>query len=423
MEVNDICLTSNLTSAEKLPFEIVERKGIGHPDTLADGVAEAISLKYSNYCMQKFGVILHQTLDKIMFIGGLGKFGFGIGEMIRPWRLILNGRLTENFGKEAIPCKEIAFNAVKNYLRKTVPKLDLNKWLKIEYYTNSFSKNPYWFKPRDLNDIPDAYKPYANDTSTCVGYWPLSPIEKLALLMEAYFYDKNGVARFSFIGQDIKVMCVRKYKSVEITMCIPFFSKEIPNYEVYIEKKELIKSDLYKLAKDFLKNKYRINFNINTQDEMIKGTKGSIGHFFVISGSALDSGEEGVVGRGNRSRGVISTIRPTCLEAIQGKNPVYYVGKVYSYLADLLAKKISQTFICEAQVFLSSKNSDPLVKPRNVFVKTTKNVNKAQVLNIINTELEKKSWAKEIIKKRSFLPFPGGGNGYKSNLSECLKNL
>lgn len=416
MGVNDILLTSNLTPVQKLPFEIVERKGIGHPDTLADGVAEAISLKYSNYCLQKFGVIMHQTLDKIMFIGGLGKFGFGIGEMIKPWQLILNGRLTEKFAKEKIPYKEIAIEAVKSYLGKTVPKLDLGKWLKIEFYTSSSSKNPYWFKPRTINDIPDAKKPYANDTSTCVGYWPLSSIEKLALLMEAYFYDKNGVPRFSYIGQDIKVMCVRKNKTIDITMCVPFFSKETPNYEIYKERKEKIKLELYRLATEFLKDEYKINLYINTQDEMIKNIKNSIGYFFVVSGSALDSGEEGVVGRGNRSRGIISTIRPTNLEAIHGKNPLYYVGKVYSYLADLLAKKISQKFFCEAQVYLSSKNSDPIFEPHSIFIETTKKIKKKQIISIIGEELGRKTWAKDIIKNQSFLPLPGGGNSYKSNL-------
>lgn len=414
MGVNNILLTSKLTSVQKLPFEIVERKGIGHPDTLADGVAEAISLAYSNYCLQKFGVIFHQTLDKIMFIGGLGKFGFGLGEMIKPWRLILNGRLTEKFGKEKIPYKEIAIGAVKEYLKKTVPKLDLEKWLKIKFYTSSFSKNPHWFKPRNIDDIPDAKNPYANDTSTCVGYWPLSPTERLALLMEAYFYNKNRIPRFSYIGQDIKVMCVRKNKIIEITTCVPFFSKETSNYEIYRERKEKIKLELYHLARKFLKDKYKINLHINTQDDMIKNTKSSIGYFFVVSGSALDSGEEGVVGRGNRSRGIISTIRPTNLEAIQGKNPVYYVGKVYSYLADLLAKKISQSFSCEAQVYLSSKNSDPIFKPHSVFIETTRKIKKKQIIKIIDEELEKKTWAEEIINGKVFLPSPGGGNGYKS---------
>jgi len=66
------------------PFEVVERKGLGHPDTLADGVAETISVVYSKFCLENFGVILHHNLDKIAFIGGKARIGFGSGEMIEP---------------------------------------------------------------------------------------------------------------------------------------------------------------------------------------------------------------------------------------------------------------------------------------------------------------------------------------------------
>jgi S-adenosylmethionine synthetase len=34
------------------PAEIVERKGLGHPGTLADALAERLSVAYSRYCPQ-----------------------------------------------------------------------------------------------------------------------------------------------------------------------------------------------------------------------------------------------------------------------------------------------------------------------------------------------------------------------------------
>ena len=39
---------------ENNPLEVVERKGIGHPDTLADLVAEMFSKKYIEYCLNEF---------------------------------------------------------------------------------------------------------------------------------------------------------------------------------------------------------------------------------------------------------------------------------------------------------------------------------------------------------------------------------
>ena len=51
-------------------FEFVERKGEGHPDTLADGLAEHLSVKYSNYTLKNFGAVLHHNFDKVGLLGG-----------------------------------------------------------------------------------------------------------------------------------------------------------------------------------------------------------------------------------------------------------------------------------------------------------------------------------------------------------------
>jgi len=313
-----------------------------------------------------------------------------------------------------VPHKEIAVEVAKTYLKSVVPKLDTEKWLKIYYYTSSFSKNPRWFKPKSIDDIPDAKNPYANDTSVCSGYWPLSLTERLALLMESYFYNPDYSPRFSYIGQDIKVMCVRKRDNIEITMCVPFFSKDTPSREIYFERKEVLYKSLYDLAINFVGDSYSIELFLNTQDEMVKKDPKSVGHYFVISGSALDSGEEGLVGRGNRSRGIISSIRPNSLEAIWGKNPVYYVGKIYNYLADIIAKKIAEDFNCECSVFISSKNGDPISRPDNIFIETSKKTPKKDLISIIDAELNSQNLTRKIIYNKPFIPIPGGGHGYSS---------
>ena len=38
-------------------FEVVERKGLGHPDTICDALAEAVSLRLSRYYLERFGLI------------------------------------------------------------------------------------------------------------------------------------------------------------------------------------------------------------------------------------------------------------------------------------------------------------------------------------------------------------------------------
>ena len=66
---NNISFVSQYNDLENSVFEIVERKGLGHPDSLADGLANAISVSYSKHCLKNFGYVLHHNVDKL-YIGG-----------------------------------------------------------------------------------------------------------------------------------------------------------------------------------------------------------------------------------------------------------------------------------------------------------------------------------------------------------------
>jgi hypothetical protein len=52
---------------------IVERKGWGHPDTLADHLAERLSRAYSRYTLERFGAVLHHNHWKTY---GSGRYGW-----------------------------------------------------------------------------------------------------------------------------------------------------------------------------------------------------------------------------------------------------------------------------------------------------------------------------------------------------------
>ena len=51
-------------SIEKQGIEIVERKGVGHPDSIADGLAESISRALCQEYYKRFGTILHHNTDE-----------------------------------------------------------------------------------------------------------------------------------------------------------------------------------------------------------------------------------------------------------------------------------------------------------------------------------------------------------------------
>jgi S-adenosylmethionine synthetase len=403
-----------IKSMDSQPIEIVERKGIGHPDTIADGIAEAVSIDYSNFCLKNFGAVLHHHFDKTLVMGGRAKIDYGIGKMQKPVRLIINGRASEQFANKKIDYKKIQVNAAKQYLKKVLPNLDVNEFLKIYSFTTSYSRQPIWYHPRDLDDLPELKKPYMNDTSAIVGFWPLSSTERLVLKLEKFFYDKNNKPKFNFVGQDIKVFANRIKNNIKVTLCVPFLSKHIADTSEYFNKLNKIYKQLLDLAHRSVGNNFKIEIFINTSDNnLLEGPKIGTSRYFVVSGSALDYGEEGLVGRGNRARGVISCMRPSSTDAFCGKNPSFHVGKVYSYFSNKIAEAISKEFKCECTVILSTQNKRVLTQPQKIIVQTTKKCRQDKISQIVEKELAKKDWIEKIVKDKYFLPLPGGSYGYQ----------
>ncbi len=403
-------LGTNACPMESHVLEVVERKGVGHPDTLADGIAEAISLTYSRYCQERFGVILHHNVDKSAIFGGLAEMGFGKAVMQKAHRLILGGRMSCEFADTPIDFNEIQEQAARQFLNEALPNLDTSRWLEVQSLTTSSSRSSNWFRPKSRADVPDADAPWANDTSACAGYWPLSSTEKMALALEGHFYNREGQSRFDYIGRDIKVMAVRNASTIMITMCVPFLAEHTPNEKFYLERLYQIRQGLLQCAKEVAADRYQVELYINTQDQRSNDARG---HYLLATGSALDHGEEGMVGRGNRSRGIISSIRPYSMEAIAGKNPVYHVGKVYGYIVDVLAQQIAQQFECECHVMVVTRNGDPLFNPDQLAVQTTHSLDAQEVKRIIEQELHTRHWTEEILNQEPFLPGPGRGHGVR----------
>ncbi len=416
--MKNIFINTKMVPVDFWPFEIVERKGIGHPDTLADGIAEAVSIGYSRFCLKNFGVVLHHHFDKTLIMGGQAKIDFGLGEMIKPLRLIINGRVSSVFGGKKIDFQEIQEKATKEYLKRTLPHLDLEKHLEIKSFSTSYSKSPVWYKPRSLNDLPEFKTPFINDSSAIVSFWPLSSTERLVLEMEKYFYDENKNPRFNYIGHDIKILATRSFQDINLTLCIPFISSNTPNRVFYIDKLNFIRTELERIAKNVLQDKFKININLNTQDFGLLGnpkarSKDIRDYYFTISGSALDYGEEGVVGRGNKSRGLISCLRPFSTDAIHGKNPSFHVGKVYAYFTDQISKAIGEELECECLVILASQNKKPINSPQKVIININGRRSEKKIREIIERELSKTNWIKRIVEDKYFLPFPGRYYGQK----------
>lgn len=363
---------SGKTPASEIEYEVVERKGIGHPDTLCDTIAEKISRAYSQYCLEKYGIILRHMVDKIALAGGASRVRFGGGEMTNPVRLYLNCRFTRSYHGETIPYLEIATKIAHEHFRAVMPLFDTSKWLTVVdnthmspgpgvvYEEDDTTKN----ERRFFFEVPDKrFASYhdndmrSNDTSTAVAYAPLSDVEKIVLLVENTLNSTTFKIEHSYVGTDIKVMACRVQDKIGITVCVPFLAAHAPNKEFYFEKLAVLRSSIKQLILESY-NYYEVIVNINTRDSPTRSD-----YYLTLTGSALESGDEGVVGRGNRFNGVIPFTRHMSMEASCGKNPVYHVGKVYTAVAAQVSDEIYRRLGLETYVYLTSQMGRSLMDP------------------------------------------------------------
>jgi len=380
-------------------FEVVETKGKGHPDNICDSLAEKISANYSIYCIENYGVILRHMIDKLSILGGGSKVHFGKGEMISPIRMLINGRFTDRYKEEKIDYMNIVTKTIKDYFKELFPLLDVDKFLLIidnthhnegpgvVYNEDNTTKNERnkFFEAIDEKDILRHNNfSRCNDTSTTVSYYPMSKLEKTVLNIEKELNSKEYKKSNPWTGNDIKVMGIRKGKKIEITSCVPLISLYVLNLDDYKNKLGIIKRDIENIVKkEFPQNE--VSIYLNTRDNYETNDL-----YLTAIGSAVESGDEGAVGRGNRSRGVIPFNRNFSMEAPCGKNPVYHTGKLFTAIGDVISKKIYEKYNIENVVFCTSKMGDNINDPWNISVELNKEVSdkiKKEINNMVNEEI------------------------------------
>jgi S-adenosylmethionine synthetase len=342
------------------PVEVVERKGLGHPDTLADALAERMSVAYSRYCRERFHAVLHHNLDKIYLLGGQCRIELGVFEMTGPVTLVIGGRVSTSFGGEPIDHRALFEQVTRDYLTTILPKFDHTRWLRIKHATTDRSRFPAWFHPRSHNDLPELAQPTANDTVAVTAWWPHTPTERLVLELERHLNQEGTGPRDPHLGQDIKVMAIRRDRTVDVTINVavhPLTAKDTSAYDEILTK---LRTELDEVASRTLDSTLDHRLHLNSGDaNPFLGKR----HYLLGSGSCLEFGEEGFVGRGNTPAGLIPVHRPKSAEAAFGKNPTYHAGKVYAIHADQIARAIHGATGVPATVTIVARHSDPLRQP------------------------------------------------------------
>ncbi|MGC8993430.1 MAG: methionine adenosyltransferase [Candidatus Aenigmatarchaeota archaeon] len=358
-------------------IEIVERKGIGHPDTICDSVVDRIAINLVNYYLKKFNEIFHFNVDKALLVAGEAQTKFGGGKIIKPMKLFLGDRATFKVGNEEIPLEEIAKKSVLEWIKENLRFVNEENLEIISEIKHGSQELTSIFKRKKEELLP------ANDTSALVGYAPLTRLEKSVLETEKYLNSKEFKKRFPESGEDIKVMGLREDSNYTYTIAMAFVDRFVKNEDDYFKKKDEIKEEI----KRFLKEKFDIDASLylNTLDEKGKGEEGC---YLTVTGTSAEAGDSGEVGRGNRVNGIISLNRPAGSEAAPGKNMVSHVGKIYNLLAFDIANKIYERIRKHNYVWLLSQIGRPVNKPLIISVE------------VDNLDKREEEIVREIIEKR-----------------------
>jgi S-adenosylmethionine synthetase len=336
------------------PVEIVERKGLGHPDSICDALMDSVSVALCAAYKQSAGQILHHNVDKSLLVAGQSSPALGGGRIDAPLKLIFGDRATSEWNGVKIPVGEIVEATARQWIREHLRFVDPDKHVVFQNEIRPGSP--------ELTDIFARGRLTANDTSAAVGYAPLSETEQLVIAAEQTLNSPGFKLRFPEAGEDVKVMAVRRGRVLSLTVALAFVDRYIATAAAYFARKSEIAEDLRRFLTPRLRDLDRVDIAVNTLDDP---TRGEGGMYLTVLGTAAEGADGGEVGRGNRVNGVIALHRPMGTEAAAGKNPVSHVGKIYSVFSHQLASKIHAGVpgVEEVYVWLCSQIGQPLDEP------------------------------------------------------------
>jgi S-adenosylmethionine synthetase len=373
----------------KHKVEIVERKGLGHPDHIVDSSSEAVSRALAKYYLEEFGKILHHNVDKGLLVGGKAEWEYGGGRVLEPIEIIIAGRAVDKVKvdneKVTVPVNEIAYNAIESEIKKLLRFIDVKNHISISTKIRPGSQELISTFEKGIYDVP-----LANDTSFGVAFAPFTEAENIALGLELYMNSKEYKGKRPYVGEDIKVMVLRVDDHFDITVAAAFIDRFFSSLSEYLSAKEEVYNDILDYLAKIEINK-ELNVKLNAADDPDNNKI-----YLTVTGTSAESGDDGNTGRSNRVYGLITPNRQMSLEAVAGKNPVSHVGKVYNVLAHRISKRIYDELerIEEVYTRILSRIGEPINTPQilNVQLICNRDINegdKQKINDIIQEEMSK----------------------------------
>ncbi|SEO21608.1 methionine adenosyltransferase [Halogranum amylolyticum] len=361
-------LDRNPTTARSTEF--VERKGVGHPDSICDGIAEAVSRRLSRHYLEEFGRILHHNTDKVQLAAGTTTPAFGGGEVVEPIYVLLGGRATNAVDGQHVPVDDLAVEAARGYVETTFEELPDDA---VEFESRIGETSAGLKSLFDTRGVPSA-----NDTSIGVGYAPLSETDRIVAGLEPALREVDPA-----VGADVKLVGWRTDDELHLTVAAAIVSRHVSDVDEYVAVRDRLEERARRYASE--RTERTVYVDVNAADDVEAGAV-----YLTETGLSAEMGDDGNVGRGNRVNGLITPHRPMSLEASAGKNPVTHVGKLYNLVATNAAERIHRELGAEhTEVKLLSQIGMPVTEPVAIDVDTTARDDDDEVRGIVTDELDR----------------------------------
>ena len=156
--------------------EVVERKGLGHPDTICDHLSEEFSRALSQHYLEQFGLVLHHNVDKSLLVGGRSEPAFAGGRILEPMDIYLSGRATVEHQGKRVPVEALANECAQKWFQENLHALNPPADIRLHCLVRPGSSDLV-----DLFERQQQRVALANDTSCGAGFAPLSELERVVL--------------------------------------------------------------------------------------------------------------------------------------------------------------------------------------------------------------------------------------------------
>jgi S-adenosylmethionine synthetase len=350
---------------EDLPYELVERKGLGHPDTMCDAIGERASQYYARHCLETFGAVAHHWFDKVLLFGGEADFDFGRGDLVRPYTVLVAGKAARTCGGIPIPVTDLLRAAASDVLTSVTTGFDPSRHLVLEDRVVNHQgpgRTLQRYRPRGPQDLVALGGPglTSNDTNLLHGFAPLSRLEQAVLGLERELTGARFKAENPDTGWDIKVFGSRLSERFSVVVNMPFIAARVPDHTTYVRRVAECTALVHEFVRPVVGEGAQVVLNPADRGQRV---------YLTALGSVADTGDVGAVGRGNRTNGLITPMRPMSIEAAAGKNPLDHTGKLYSVLARDLAAEVAELTGRAVETHVFTSKEAPVDLPDEVVVR------------------------------------------------------